>query len=295
MQKPIKGSHYLPRTYLKHFLLDDKLFMYKKGKRFFEDELKAEQRIIEVLGEKGLNNVAKESNLYRIEAKDIDPNFVENLFREMVEDDLDKIIGEIKSKKIGDEIGKELKERLCWFMSIMRFRTPHFKSELDEMSRVWNNREKAVNRIKSSLPKKYSSNNDFLKSALSFIAPFEEIFYSMKMQILKAREGRYFITSDNPVVYFVPEEKVDFYNQYKSLVSPFTQVFFDLTKDYAIHLCRRRDIQERFIHGKRENVDIFNYNISHNSKDFLFSPIKMEFLNQFIEEYIPYPFKLESS
>ena len=117
----------------------------------------------------------------------------------------------------------------------------------------------------------------------------------MKINILKAREDRYFITSDNPVVYFVPQDKVNFYNPSKSLVSPLTEVFFPLTKDCAIHLCRRSDLKEMIMSASRELVDNFKENIAYNSKDFIFSPIKMNFLNQFVEEYIPYPFKLVSS
>ena len=115
------------------------------------------------------------------------------------------------------------------------------------------------------------------------------------MSILKAKESRYFITSDNPVVYFVPKNKVNFYNQPKSLMSFFTEIFFPLTKDYAIHLCRRDNLQEMIMFGERELIEVFKENIAYNSKDFIFSPIKMNFLNQFIEEYIPYPFRLVSS
>lgn len=41
-----KGSHFLPRVYLKNFLVDDKLFVYKKGEKFF---LVAYQKINECL------------------------------------------------------------------------------------------------------------------------------------------------------------------------------------------------------------------------------------------------------
>ena len=31
-------SHYLPETYLKHFLHEDQIFMYMKGKIFFDNK-----------------------------------------------------------------------------------------------------------------------------------------------------------------------------------------------------------------------------------------------------------------
>lgn len=334
-----KGSHWLPRTYLKHFLIDNKLFMYKKGKKFFKEGLKSEQRIVGVLGEAGLNNIAKENNLYRVEARDIDPNFIENLFREIIEDDLDKIIQEVKEKNIGDKIDEELKKKLCLFMTTMRVRTPQFKWETDEALdkflkmgvrlRMEASQEKPLSKNERKKAKRDyfkergkritdeeldkeikqarkkiikgdfegikvvdSSNKLFLKTALSNIEPFAIIFSGMKMNILKAKEGRYFITSDNPVVHFVPQDKVNFYNPPKSLVSPFTEVFFPLTKDWAIHLCRRADLKEMIMPASRELVDNFKENIAYNSKDFIFSPIKMKFLNQFVEKYTPYPFKL---
>lgn len=334
-----KGSHWLPRTYLKHFLIDNKLFMYKKGERFFKEDLNPEQRVVEVLGEAGLNSIAKENNLYRIEVKDIDPNFIENLFKEIIEDDLDNIIQEVKEKNIGDRIDEELKKKLCLFMATMRVRTPHFKWETEEAldkllkmgirlrmeasqdkplgkeerrqakrdylkdrgkvitdeeldKEIKQAREKIIGGNFEGIKIVDSSNKLFLKTALSNIEPSAIIFFDMRMNILKAREGRYFITSDNPVVYFVPQDKVNFYNPPKSFVSPFAEVFFPLTKDWAIRLCWRSDLKEMIMPASRELVDNFRENIAYNSKDFIFSSIKMNFLNQFIEEYIPYPFRL---
>ena len=43
-------SHYIPQTYLKHFLLDDKLFMYKKGENFLKGLMTQKKRILEVRG-----------------------------------------------------------------------------------------------------------------------------------------------------------------------------------------------------------------------------------------------------
>ena len=44
----------------------------------------------------------------------------------------------------------------------------------------------------------------------------------------------------------------------------------------------------------RDLCRIVNYNISHNSRDFIFSSFKADFLDKFIEECIPYPFKFVS-
>jgi len=338
----IKGSHWLPRTYLKHFLVDNKLFMYKKGERFFKKEFKFNQRIIEISGENGLNNIAKENNFYRIEAKNVDPNFIENFFGEIVENDLDRIIQEVQKKNIGDGIDKKLKNKLSLFMATMKIRTPQFKSEIEEIvdnffkmkikgeiefsltkplskkekekaikcyfkdtgkvitgaeldRKIEEARKQMINGDFGDIKVINSSNNFFLKTSLAYIERFAIVFSNMRMSILKAKEGRYFITSDNPVVYFVPSDKTNFYNPPKSLASPDTEVFFPLTKDYAVYLNRHKDFQEIVMFGERKMVEIFKENIAYNSKDFIFSPLKINFLNKFIEEYIPYPFKLVSS
>jgi len=337
-----KGSHWLPKTYLKHFLVDSRLFMYKKGERFFKENLSPEERIVEVMGEKGLNNIAKENNFYHIEAKGIDPNFIENLFREIIENDLDKIIQNVEEKTLGDKIDEDLKKQLSLLMATMRIRTPEFKWEIDEIldkySKMWiklrmkNSQDKPldkneINEAKRDYFRKTgkkitdkgiikeiekarekmakgdfgnikivdSSNKFFVKTALSNIYKFATIFFNMKMNILKVKESRHFITSDNPVVYFVPQDKVNFCNPSKSIMSPFTEVFFVLTKDYAIHLCRHPDLKETIMSPTRELVDNFNEILAYNSKDFIFSPIRMNFLNQFIEKYIPYSFRLVSA
>ena len=334
MSKPItKGSHFLPRTYLKHFLLENKLLMYKKGETFFKSNLDSEQRIIKILGEKGLNGIGKKNNLYRIELREgTEPNLFEDLFQEIAENNFDNLVEKIKKKSINEEIEDKLKEKISMFIATMRLRTPFFKWEIEEImaqffknttkwnARMINEEEKIRLKIdyeketgKTIIDKEFRetiedmaqgkfdgtkmefSNNFFLKAIALNLEEHLHIFFNMKMGILKAKEGRHFLTSDNPVVYFVPKEKVDFYNNYRNLVSPFTEVFFSLTKDYGIYLCRRDDYREIVMLADRKTIDIFNKNIAINSKDFIFSPLKMNFLNKFIEEYVPYPFKIATT
>jgi len=102
-KKTTKGSHYLPRTYLKHFLLDNKLHMYKKGENFFNTDLKPEDRILTITGEQGLHNIGKKNNLYNPEVPGVTSDDVEKFFNELFEGDLDKVIGEIKGKIIRPE------------------------------------------------------------------------------------------------------------------------------------------------------------------------------------------------
>src|ERR1700733_7605075 len=129
MTKNTVRSHYLPRTYLKHFLLDDALFMYKKGEKFFEKETPPESRILRVKSEEGLANVGLENNLYAIEALGVSSNDIEEIFQEYGENFLDDLITKIEAKSEGDSITGEIKDKLCIFLAAMRVRTPLFKYE----------------------------------------------------------------------------------------------------------------------------------------------------------------------
>lgn len=321
MNKIPKKNHYLPRTYLKHFLLNDELFFYKKGKKFFESNLNLEQKIISVKGEGGLNTVGFENHLYCIEANKTNTKDVEDFFRECGENFLNETIDQINSKEIGDKIDKKIKDRLCLFIASMRVRTPLFKWETEEIESSFFKHEKKrkienmtnkdfkkmmnegketytdkeVKMVKKMfIEKKYDlkfPNERFLKVAFSTIERFYDIFNSMTMNIIRSRSDRYFITSDNPVVYFVPKDKVDVYNNCRSLVSCYTEVFFPLTKNLGIYLSRV-EMSEILKEWNRKDVDLFNYNISHNSYNFLFSPLRMNSLKKFVEQYIPYPYKV---
>ncbi|NLK93932.1 MAG: DUF4238 domain-containing protein [Clostridiales bacterium] len=315
-------SHYIPQTYLKHFLLDDKLFMYKKGENFFKRSNDSEKRILEVRGVDALKNIGLENNIYKLNIGSFNSDDIEDIFREYGENFFDDVVSKIDQIKEGEEINFEIREKICIFMGAMLIRTPFFKKQSEDIDSSLRKyftalslKNEDLKRIKKDLireGKKYSikelsiakqrlidgnyelqyPNEFFIKVALSSLEQYINIFREMKMVIFKNKEARYFITSDNPVVYFVPREKVNFYNPYKSLVSKHTEVFFPVTKNLAIFLSRRDNIREVLQYGNRGIVDLFNENISHNSLNFLFSPLKMNKLKKFVEEYIPYPFEI---
>lgn len=295
--------------------------------------------MFKVEGEKGLDKIAKENYLYRIEASSLDPNTVEDLFRELTEDNFNDLVRQVSAKKIGDKVGVDLKEKISFFIASMRVRTPQFRWEIEEMASVFLKMtssmmidkipytKERIKKLKAQFRKEtgrmisdkeierarkqisegkmsdikvsFSNNNLFLRSALLSMKDYDKIFSGMKMNIFVVSGGDYFITSDNPVVYFVPDDKVDFYNNYKSLMSSYVELYFPLTKSIGIHLSRDKRLTEMIMPTYSPMgvnfVDIFNYNISHNSKDFIFSSIEKSSLDKFIEECIPYPFKLVSS
>lgn len=324
-QKATVRSHYLPITYLKHFLFDEKLFMYKKGENFFKDNINSENRILEVNGEAGLSIVGVENNLYNIGVGGISSDDIEDIFKEYGENYYNDVIRSVEGLKINQPIPDDIKNQLCTFIACMRVRTPQFKSEIDELAssftkltmtrkmeytsleqlkeeyRAISGEEWSDERlrrvrdtfIKQNYKLKYP-NAHFLQFALSSLEMHANIFRDMEMVIFRSVNNRYFVTSDNPVVYFVPENKVNIYDSYKSLMSPYTELYFPLTRNLCI-LLSRSSLKEWLMSADRDYVDTINYNISHNSFNFIFSPIKMNAMKKFIDEYIPYPFKLTFS
>lgn len=314
-------SHYLPKTYLKHFLNDDALFMYKKGKKFFDDpKITPNDRILEVRGENGLLNIGVDKHLYDPEIEGISSDDLENIFQELGENTYDSVIAEIETLHNRSSIPPSVKNPLCLMMASMRVRTPLFKKEIEEMDETMKKhlmslnyermtveevmehakdvtgkeitKEFATEMRDSFVNKKYTMNYPnayFIKHALLLVEEHINIFHQMTMTICKSN-GRFFITNDTPLVYFVPPEKANVYNPPKGLVTPHCEVFFPLTKNLAAHLTWRKEKEEQK-EVSREIVDIFNYNFAHNSFDYIFAPMKINELNIFTQEYIPYPFK----
>ncbi|NLC31042.1 MAG: DUF4238 domain-containing protein [Candidatus Moranbacteria bacterium] len=135
------------------------------------------------------------------------------------------------------------------------------------------------------------SSSWFAKYILRNVEYYANIFYNMKMVILRTSEEKPFVTSDNPVVYFVPDDKVDFYNASRSLASKHTEVCFPLSKDHCVILVRK-ELNEILLPASTEIFDRLENTLSCNSRDFIFSPIRKKVLDDFAKEYIPYPFKL---
>ena len=314
-------SHYLPRTYLKHFLHANVLFMYKKGEKFFKDmNIASDDRILEVRGENGLLNIGIEKHLYDPEIEGISSDDLETIFQELGENAYDGVIAEIETLHNGSPIPASVKNPLCLLMAAMRVRTPLFKKEIEEMDEqmkkhlmALNYKRMTVEEVRqhakevtgkeittefatdmrdSFINKDYTvkyPNAYFIKHALLLVEEHINIFNQMTMTICKSN-GRFFITNDNPLVYFVPPEKVNVYNPPKGLVTPHCEVFFPLTKNLAVHMTWKKE-EEEIKEVSREVIDTFNYNLSHNSWEYIFAPVKINELKLFTQEYIPYPFK----
>ncbi len=316
-------SHYLPQTYLKHFLLDEKLFMYKKGEKFFREGITPEQRIVEIRGESALRNFGLENNLYNPEIPDITSDDFEQLFYEYGERYYTGLLEDIRSIPVGSLIPREIKDKLCPFIASMRVRTPQFKAEVEEMRSVielhdvrrrfgnmtfeefshfckeelgYEVTDEQLRRIQDAINNANDHhveidypNGFFLQMITLSLDYHADIYHNMTFNIYKS-DSDCFITSDNPVTFFVPPERLNVYTSPKSLTSPFVEIFFPLAKDISVHITWRKE-KEEVLSANRVLVGIFNYNLSHHSFDFIFSPLKMNDLNKFAHDFVPYPFR----
>ncbi len=294
--------------------------MYKKGEKFFEGGIKPEDRILGVRGEAGLQNIGVEKYLYDPQIEGIDSDDLEEIFQELGENSYDATISEIENLRNGSPIPERVKDPLCLLMAAMRVRTPLFKKEIEEMDEqmlkhlMARNYERmsvedvmehakeamgheitkefAENIRESFVNKKYKldyPNGYYIKHALLLVEEHVDIFQQMRMTICRS-DGRFFITNDNPLVYFVPPKHVNIYNPPKGLVTPHCEVFFPLGKNLAVFMTWKKQA-EVVQHASREVIDAFNYNLAHNSFDYIFAPMKINELQKFTEEHIPYPFK----
>jgi len=265
-----------------------------------------------------------------------DRNILEDLFCDEFETKYNAFIGDLQNENISfGRIIEKHQEYIINLIASVFSRTLHSKKELEEMYKAniqtyhkirsmnqkWN-RER-IKSLKDNLRKKKPElseqkinestqdyfkmieegkfevnfpRNRFIKEMIMRMQMFTQIISDMTIQVLKNKTSFPFITSDAPVVYFVPKVKVNFYFGPKSLGGPYTELYFPLTKNLCLLLTRRKTRILDYVYITQGNLArLVNYNIAHNSRDFIFSPEKNTFLDEFIEKYIPYPFKIKIS
>lgn len=321
-------NHYIPKTYLEKFLNEnEELFIYKKGEDFFDNSSLKSDRLLVVKGKDGLNNIAVKKKLY-IPEGDLteDKNIFEDFFNQEVEEKYNEFVSYVDYNFFdAEKIFSKYRDYIILLISSMLSRTLHSKAEMEEIHKMsfqsyhwaqsFDNKQRVElkNHLKMNFPdltdEEAEKNiidylgviekgefgiklprNLFIKHIFENLKMYSEIISDMTIQILRAEGGSYFITSDVPVVYFVPEHKVNFYFSHKSLGGPDTELFFPLTKNLCLFLSRRETPVLSGIPVDKSMVDIVNYNLAHNSRDYIFSSYKGHFLEKFIDNYIPYPF-----
>lgn len=329
VQKIKKRNHFISQTYLEKFLNDNNiLYVYKKGKQFFKKGITKKNRSLIINGKEGLINIGTKSNLYIPEGTfSLDKNIFEDFFNDEFDSKYNEFIKNINRCPFL-EIIKKYHEYIINLTSSTMCRTLHSKDEIEEIYKVnfqmrqkfESKNEKRIAFLKKEMVKKEPNikeeemdeiitdyfkrikegefeikipRNRFIKDMFEKMINICQIISDMNIHILKNKTAFPFITSDNPVVYFVPPEKVNFYFSWKSLGGPYTELYFPLTKDTCILMTRRKERDSDYVNISQGILArTINYNIAYNSKNFIFSPDQNKFIDKFIERYIPYPFQM---
>lgn len=324
-------NHFIPKTYLEKFLdKDEKLYIYKKGEIFFNKGIDKKDRLLIVEGRDGLNDIAVKKKLY-IPDGDIaeDRNIFEDYFSQEIESKYNDFIAFVDDNFLNaNTIFSKYRDFIILLIASMMSRTLHSKMEMEDMYKVnfqiYNraqffnpdNIEELKNNLKKEFPeitdieaekniKEYQEmieqgefniklpRNLFIKHIFQNMEMYSEIISDMTIQILKCDESNHFITSDAPVVYFVPSGKANFYFSQKSLGGPDTELYFPLSKNLCLLLSRQKIEVLSGIPVGDKIVNIINDCVSHNSRNFIFSSKTDQFLEKFIDKYNPYPFKFK--
>ncbi|MCX6764093.1 MAG: DUF4238 domain-containing protein [Candidatus Nealsonbacteria bacterium] len=324
-----RRNHFIPKVHLEKFLNDDStLYVYKKGKQFFKKGFTKEDRLITVVGSDGLNNIAVKNNLYIPKGNLPNRNIFEDFFNDEIESYYNNLINDINHIPFSEVIKKH-RSYIINLTASMMGRTLHSKDEIEEMytadfqmfQKFRVREEERIESLKKEFAKREPNlseqeilkiinnylkqakegklkikigGNTLIKRMFEKMGMMAQLISDMNIHILKNETEFLFITSDNPAVYFVPPEKVNFLFREKSLGGPYTELYFPLSKEICILMTRRekRDLDYVKI-SQGFLARTVNYNIAHNSKSFIFSPDRNKFLDKFIEESIPYPFEMK--
>lgn len=309
----------------------ENLFVYKKGEVFFKNKVSKDERLFEVKGKDGLNAVGVKNNLYIPDGDFVDEkNIFENFFSDEFEAPYNEFVEYVEEnffdvKKILDKYHAYIIN----LISSMMARTLHHKIEIEDICKTFFQQHEKINSktekytddlrqiLKNEFPELDDdklnesiadyinmindgafnvkiSRNLFIKKMMSTMKHHSYIISDMTIQILRTNEKSFFITSDNPAVYFVPKGKENFYFKSKSLAGPFTELYFPLSKNLCLLLSRYPIEVLSGIPLTLDNRNIIkeiNKTIAFNSRDFIYSPYLASFLDKFIVEKTPYPFK----
>lgn len=323
-------NHYIPITYLEKFLNDkEQLFIYKKGEKFFKDGLTKKDRLLVVQGRESLNNIGIKRKLYVPQTDKIeDKNIVEDFFDDEFDSKYTNFVKSVE-ENFSDvpSILKKHNDYIINLIASMMSRTLHSKKEIEELYKVsfqtfhWAQSGSTKKQEYKTLLKerfqelsdseaeeqlndylrmveegKFSMNisiDAFVKEMFNLMEIKAELISDMTVQILRNETQVPFITSDAPGVYFVPDNKVCFPFGAKSLGGPHTELYFPLSKTICLVLSRKQIEVLAGIPMKDDKIiNIINNAIANNSRDFIYSPRKIGYLEKFIKKHIPYPFRL---
>jgi len=281
-----KKHHFLPQFYLGNFKIDSKR---TKEEHVWVASKKNDRMYLAAIKDAGC-----ESDFHTIlsEAEEQDRKTIESELSK-IEGQQARLITEICEK---NSVEEKNREDLNEFISIMRLRVPSYKDFIDVSLQEVVKSSFSVLHGAGKLPKPPKEIEDMIKDGK---IPFEvdvanreklrymflddrtnkgsKIFRQMKMQLIVAAKGEYFITGDTPVGIYHPN-----YSAIKPLgvgpMTPGVEVTFPLTKKHLVFLSWEGN--EGICEASRKDMVEYNRRTIIMSKEYIYSCEKEGILRQ---------------
>lgn len=240
MSNAPKKHHFLPQSYLKGFQIGNrnknpKIFVYEKGKTAF-------------VYPASIKNTACIGNYHTIKVEDInDRSTIETIFSQME----DEIIQNIRAITKSEKIDKQSKITLAITLLFFKSRVPQ---NLEMFRKFFQRTLEGVaeaNFRVNNTDLKGSFNDNFnltVYNNFPLFMMFNSVFKEERIadlccrnfSLLKAPKDNYFVCSDAPVSYYVPNYKS---GRGVGLLCPDLEIFLPLNSSYGL-LCSNNNISE---------------------------------------------------
>ena len=281
MKKEPKKHHYIQQSYLKGFRYmssskTPQILVYNKEKPNIEPFISA------------IKDIACQKDFHKIKRNhEYDRTTVEKLLSNIE----NEVIKDIRSVIANQAIKDEDKLSLTITILFMKMRVPkimnamkrHFENIIEDIAEInfQNNKMGLKGSFKDNF--KIEINNISLMFLAKAVMNEKaiSIIYNMHFSLLKAAKSQYFLCSDSPVSYFVPNYTG---NRGAGLATKNLEIFLPLDKQYGL-LCSNNNLPEYKDLTKEETAE-FNRRTIINAEKYIFSPKKDSFINKLIKDNI---------
>jgi len=254
-----KAQHYVPQVYLRNFAIQRK-------KEFFICCL---DKVTQKTFKPNVKNIAHQTGFYNFTMRDGEKASIETFFNDTESKMKSALEALIEKPKIS--VLLENSHVFAKFFSLQESRTPLFRDEQDDITRLVNER---LNTGKPFFPE--PTENDTKEFQARFLIDMANVFASillkMKWILISNKTDRPFWTSDNPIFRYNPH-KSEFIGNL-GLESPGIQLHTPITPALAIIICDPFEYSNMAseLPAFAPNVDFNNSGQVIHSKQYVFSP-----------------------
>ena len=276
MSEPkLQGQHRISEIYLKQFGYKEKdkwmLSVYELGKEFTTNV--------------PIKSFTKETNIFDLPIDDIEERRHFEKKSSLVESRYPEVINSLKNKQCLPKIGNDL---LCHYVSNLMCRTVPFRNFIGALLNESETRDKFINEMTM-----FAEKDSGIREVLSLLEIDDQVnvaigtlmdhmvrvLRTFKQVILRGHEGKFWMTTDNPVV-------VDRQGVYDWIVPIEAEIYFPLSRDFCLFMYHEeseiqlnplRKLEPNNIHEVDfSTYESINKKVVENLYQYLITPIKME-------------------